>query len=576
MTPVRRSARFAAALCPLCLLAACASGETAAAGDAAPDAGDVALADGARDTRRDDAALDTGADAIYDLGDAPRACVTAAECGATLACIAGGCAPCAKDEECAVGERCDAGACKPVCTRSLQSILDGAPATGAVTVPACVHRESVVIDKPLLIVARPGAELRGSDVWTDWTRSGTTWVSSASVPELITVRDAARCVAGTRGRCLRAEQVFVDGKPLDYAIGVAPGSGQFTLDATRAVVLGDDPTGHLVEVTTRPRWVTTASDGVTLRGLTLRHCGNDALTGGISNDGFIRFTLDGCTLSDAHGAVIALRVGSKLRLHANDVARGGATGILLENPGDGTIVDANAIHGCGADGFDPGFGAGGVDVSRAHALVLQGNEVRDGVGFGIRVGVGSSEVTVSGNRVHDNTRAGVVFEVGNGATIDSNAVWENGWARPNGGLGAGILVSSAAKADVHDNVVAWNAAGIVVLSQQRADAPGIGTIGDAVHDNVVVGVDGHYALAWLQDWAGVLFDPTSKNLGKGNAFWLDVAENGKPRFAWMGDFPTLVDFAGTRGGGAGTHYLTDAEQQAALTAKAVPTTAKAR
>ena len=145
------------------------------------------------------------------------------------------------------------------------------------------------------------AEIRGSDVWTNWIPRGEYWVQGP-VPALPTDGDPSHCQANTQNRCLHAEQVYIDGKALSWSAG-DPHSGQFTVDEERTVVLADDPIGHLVEVTTRQRWVDVESDGVTLRGFTMRHAASAPnVASALGNQGYSDFTLEDSILSDAHGS----------------------------------------------------------------------------------------------------------------------------------------------------------------------------------------------------------------------------------------------------------------------------------
>ena len=71
----------------------------------------------------------------------------------------------------------------------------------------------------------------------------------------------------------------------------------------------------------------------------------------------------------------------------------------------------------------------------------------------------------------------------------------------------GMLVSSAANVNVHDNLLAWNDAGIAVWSNDRPDRPSSGTVGISVHSNTVVMRDpGATSLEWTQYGSGKLFD----------------------------------------------------------------------
>ena len=136
------------------------------------------------------------------------------------------------------------------------------PGTVVETAAGCVYREQVTINKPLTLKGGPGTEIRGSDVWTGWTNSGSYWVSKGSLP----VFPAGDVFCNPReintSRCKWPEQVFFDENPL-LQVASNPQSGQFALNANRQVILADDPMGHTVEVSTRARWVQGASGDVT-------------------------------------------------------------------------------------------------------------------------------------------------------------------------------------------------------------------------------------------------------------------------------------------------------------------------
>ena len=129
------------------------------------------------------------------------------------------------------------------CSTSLQSLVNAAAPGAVVTVPTCIYRETVTITKSLTLDAQPGAEIRGSDVWSSrWKKSGKYWMR-VTVPTF--PHGNWPCELGSNGRCQRPEQVFFDDKPL-YQVAANPGSGQFAIDSSRRLILADNPTWHLV------------------------------------------------------------------------------------------------------------------------------------------------------------------------------------------------------------------------------------------------------------------------------------------------------------------------------------------
>ncbi len=455
------------------------------------------------------------------------------------------------------------------CT-GLQALVDAAPAGSTVSVPACIYREQVTISKSITLQGQPGAEIRGSDVWTAWSPSGSTWTSALTVPVFYA---HGSCVAGT-ARCLWPEQVFLDGQPLlQVATSTVPAGGQFSLDGARHVVLGSDPTGRTAEVTVRDHWVRVNSSDATVAGFRMYHSANDAQDGGILIGGYgqparDRVTIRDNVLSDAHGAVVEAYGGSGLRILNNELFRGGQQGLGLGGPGgSGSLVQGNRIHDNNTEGFEPGWEAGGMKATLQTGLTLDANEVWGNVGPGLWLDVQCKDAILSNNSVHHNANAGLFFEVSYGAKIYGNKVWENGWGWPNWGWGAGILISSSGGAEIYGNTVAWNADGISIISQQRSDANPV--TNNYVHDNQIIATRGSDLLFWAQDWSGTMFDATANNRGASDTYWMDIPENGEARYSWITATGYLTTFNATAGA-EGARYLTTTEKDQLLSQAGLP------
>ena len=433
-----------------------------------------------------------------------------------------------------------------------------------------VYRESVTITRPLTLAARPGAEIRGSDVWsTGWTHSTGYWTH----PGLPAFQAHGTCEYGPK-RCLWPEQVFYDGKPLLEVAG-APSKGQFAVTPDRAVVLAETPTGHTVEVTVRIGWVTIKSNGVTVTGFTMRHSANDAQTGAITADASSNVSVVGNVLSDAHGAVISLSQGRNLRISENDISRGGQLGIHLSAVAD-TIVRHNRIHGNNTKAFSSNWEAGGLKATRAVHLTADTNEVYENDGPGLWCDWECQDVVFSNNRIHHNVGPGIHYEISHTAHISNNVVWKNGLGYSptsnHWGWGAGILLQNSNGCEVSGNTVAWNGNGITVLEQDRG--PAYLVFNTFVHDNVIVSSDAQgdgivYALAWLSDHPTKMFTSSQNNSASSNRYGYSGVRESSWRFAWGGGgFSRLADFATTPGGKGGS-YLTLEEQESVLRAVGV-------
>ncbi|TVR70366.1 MAG: hypothetical protein EA415_12960, partial [Sphaerobacteraceae bacterium] len=207
---------------------------------------------------------------------------------------------------------------------SIQQMVDNASSGATVRVPAGIYRETVTINKPITLVGEPGAEIRGSDVWNEWNASGSTWVSQQTVPQFGNGHGSCASYAGEI--CRQQEQVFIGGSQLEQ-VWSNPTSGQFAVNSQRQIVLGQDPAGRTVEVSTREFWVQGASSDVTVDGFTMKHAANRAQTGAINNGDQDNWTIRNNQLSYAHGAIVSIARGHNLKLLNNSISFGGQLGV---------------------------------------------------------------------------------------------------------------------------------------------------------------------------------------------------------------------------------------------------------
>jgi Right handed beta helix region len=447
------------------------------------------------------------------------------------------------------------------CQSSLQAVVDAAPAGAVIAAPPCLARETLTISRPITLDGGGQAEIRGSDVWTDWTSNGPMWVSVHSVPQLRT-SGHLECVSE---RCQWPEQVFIDSRALEQVgDGRRPNPGQFSLDAGRRVVLADDPTGRTVEVTVRARWIGVFADGVTIEGFTMRHAASPAQHGAVGNQDRSGFILQDNILTDTHGAVVSVGGGRDTKILRNDITRGGQEGINgYKNTS--TLIQANRVYANNTEGFKPEWEAGGIKLVAFVDAVLDGNEVFGNHGPGLWCDIDCRSITYSNNRVHGNSGPGIFFEISVGADIFQNTIWGTSTS-----TWPGILVSSSAQAAVHDNVIAWHPVGIQVLSVDRADRPRSGAVANTVDRNtILLGQPGALAIDWANYGSGRLFDAGAGNTGEANQYWFPGDEDNHPRFSWQGKRTRLADFNTTPGGRDG-RYLSTTERDRALAANAIP------
>lgn len=247
-------------------------------------------------------------------------------------------------------------AVKRECSGSLQKRIDAAPRGGVVNAPnGCVFRERVNVNKPITLKGGPGAEIRGSEVWKGWNRVGSRWVRG----DLPSFRNTGRCKGNTR-RCRWPAQVYLDGRALRQ-VGSNPGRRQFAVNDGK-VILGSDPGGHTVEVTTRRFWIMGRADNVTIQGFTMRHAANGSQTGAITNNGHDGWTIRRNHLLQAHGANVNMGRGTDLKVIANNIHHAGQVSI---NSNQANLeIRRNRIHHNNTEAFETPAGTRGASRAR--------------------------------------------------------------------------------------------------------------------------------------------------------------------------------------------------------------------
>ena len=462
---------------------------------------------------------------IPDAGDGVT-CSTAGDCAATQGCVNGMCGGCAQTSDCGATETCNAGKCSSTCdpTTTLQSIVDAAGAI--VTVPACVFREMVTISKPITLIARPGAEIRGSDVWTKWTATktgGTVYTSAPSLAAPTTAYDACHCgVCGGADECSDKktcvppmpcacaatavcelpQQVFLDGAPLTQVPSGTPAIGEFAVDLTTgAITLATDAdlTKSTVEVTMRATWMrsslsaSASLQNVTVQGFTMRHAASPPQRGAFDTTGGKCGTMGGWTVKNnrfLHAAGGVLTVNAYDQILGNEIGYGGQEGVNSTCFSHG-LMQGNYIHDNNTEDFDSAWEAAGVKGTQTVGAVYDGNIVTNNMhgAPGLWADINTYDTTYTNNYLASNSGSGIFYEISNKALMACNVAVDNGPSAsccgndcPAGtgcgfGGGAQIVVSASANVTIAKNTVSGGL-GIGVYQQYREDSCDGGPPGD--------------------------------------------------------------------------------------------------
>jgi RNA polymerase sigma factor (sigma-70 family) len=350
----------------------------------------------------------------------------------------------------------------------LQDRINAAAAGDTIDIPACVFRESFVIDKPLVLRGQPGTEVRGSDVFTEWNRVGDTWRSVKTIPDFPD-RHCTPTPAGDNSNdsvCWNFEQVFVDGTrlaPVAATTNLLP--GQFSIDAQRHVVLSDDPASREVEVTVRPGWGRVNANDVTISGFNFAHALGGTDQAALTFDRTAtRARIHRNRLS--HSGGVGLRVaGNDTSISQNRIQFSGGMALSVV-AADRISIAGNALSRNGlAHRLDNGWVTGGVGVVAAR-VEIQDNRITDNRGIGVNC-MGCTDSIIRTNRIGDNAAAAVINFGARNVTITKNVFWRNGQTFKH----PAMFVTQSNTLVVSKNTFAFHDRGVVVNVQEWDELP---------------------------------------------------------------------------------------------------------
>ncbi|SDH23046.1 right-handed parallel beta-helix repeat-containing protein [Microbacterium sp. 77mftsu3.1] len=330
-----------------------------------------------------------------------------------------------------------------------------APSGSTIVLRGGTYREYVYVgfNKALTIQAYPGEAVwfDGSSPVTGWARSGNTWVKTGwthrfdhSVSFTAGRDDTSRFVDDTNPLAGYPDQVWIDDQALrQVGSASAVTAGTFFVDeGGRRLVIGSDPNGRRVEASTLARAFKVQGKHTTLRGF-----GVERYATTVSMMGAVTAEVDDISLEN-----MVVRDNATIGVYAwNDVKNfrrltvtgNGLMGLGVNKAADVSLTDS-VIARNNAQRFKPAPAAGGVKITEADGVRVDGNIVSDNIGSGVWFDVNSRDIRVTGNTVSDNTTTGVQIELSENAIIADNHLSRNV-------LGAKIMNSG--EVDIWNNTI---------------------------------------------------------------------------------------------------------------------------
>ncbi len=379
------------------------------------------------------------------------------------------------------------------------------------------------------------------------------------------------------------EQVYKNG-PSERAggqtlkrVGISPGANEFMIDTSRRVIVGFDPTGHVIEVTTRNTCIDlgTGANDITIEGMSCLYSGSNSITGGDR----LRPTITKCEVGYAHTKGITTGGSTDATVTFNHLHHCGHLG--FSNPNTGHVIFANNhVEYCNNMLFRTGWEAGGIKISNCPSAAISDNHIHDNFGHGIWLDVETvtQAITIDRDRVHHNARQGIRVEATHGVTMTGVISYENGFdVLHDKLLEFNVTIVGSFDVTLQDSIIAWGGDGGVLCAPQ--DHPDRDDMHNVHVNNCIIVMQENdvspYGVRWRDSTGGGTPFPfllSQNNTSSGNRFAFTdasgtiVAETptGTPtrRYEWEAvNYHRIADYNASNAQPAGTTDSTLLTQQ---------------
>ena len=353
---------------------------------------------------------------------------------------------------------------------NLQTLVNEYPAGTTFSLAAGLHRfQSIVPKNNDVFIGEAGAILSGAALLGNFSQSGSTWTSRVQVTEASSYR--GQCQAAYPA-CAFPEDLFFDSVPKTRVASLSlVGPGKWYLDyRTGGVYIGDNPTGHTVEISILGYAFSGSATSVTISNLIIEKYASQAGSGAVDGSaGSLYWNVEGNEVRHIHG--MGIRSGNGMWIHSNKVHDNGQLG--LGGGGSNITVQSNQIYLNNYAGYDYGWEAGGVKFAWVQNLSVQYNYSHDNQGPGFWTDLDSQYVLYDENEASNNKVAGILHEISYNANITGNYIFDDGFTPSGSSLwyGAGILISNSSNVTVQGNTVINCMNGIGGIMTNRGDNP---------------------------------------------------------------------------------------------------------
>jgi len=261
---------------------------------------------------------------------------------------------------------------------------------------------------------------------------------------------------------------------------VVPKDGMQFIGEAGAVLDGDNAVEHAFRGDVR------VAQNVTIRNLEIRNYRNPLRTGAVRARGSSGWVIEDCNIH--HNYSGGINTANQVVIRNNYIHHNGQIGIV--GGGEGILVENNEIaFNNTRDIFNTEhfWEAGGTKFVKTRNLVVRNNYVHDNREDGLWFDIDNIDALIEGNRVVNNSRSGIHWEISYDAVIRNNYVEGNAMGEDDMWHRGGIRISSSPNVEIYGNTLVNNRHGIVAITQNRGSGEyGVREVTNLyVHDNRV-------------------------------------------------------------------------------------------
>lgn len=353
--------------------------------------------------------------------------------------------------------------------KSPQTAVDRTASGGTIVLRAGSYHTGVKIpkDKKLTIQSYPGEAVwfEGSSVVSGWVQSGTTWVKSGWTASF---DSHAGFNAGTNNTSFldpaypmaaHPDQVWVDGVALSQVSSAAKVvAGTFYVNySTDQLIIGSNPSGKTVRASDLADALWIQGPGSKIAGVGVRRYATPSVDMGTVRIAGSGVTLENVLVTDNAnvGVVVA---ATKARLAGVTSNNNGMLG-LQANYADGLVASDVLADNNNVEHYNTAPVSGGFKITRSRGLTIQNSSFTHNRGPGLWFDESCYDAKVVNNRMVDNLKHGMAFEISSLAVIADNVI--------TGNPSTGMKINDATNVRIWNNTIGGNGKNIDLVQDTR-------------------------------------------------------------------------------------------------------------